>query len=118
MYPVRPRPASNPLSGPAGYEAKAKPQQFCGFHESGEVSSGLDNGLISGSLSRMFVGVNHGPVDLKGERQPPPPSTYQSRSGPRLPRHLVAWPRDVVDRTPPPSSNLNSPRSLNWGFWP
>jgi len=38
--------------GPADHEGKSKPQQFCGFHEPGEVPSGLDNGLILDSLSR------------------------------------------------------------------
>jgi formylglycine-generating enzyme required for sulfatase activity len=38
--------------GPADHEGKSKPQQFCGFHELGEVPSGLDNGLILDSLSR------------------------------------------------------------------
>jgi hypothetical protein len=38
--------------GPAAHEGKSKPQQFCGFHEPGEVPSGLDNGQILDSLSR------------------------------------------------------------------
>src|SRR5258707_1006468 len=38
--------------GPADHEGKPKPQQFYGFHEPGEVPSGLDNGLILDSLSR------------------------------------------------------------------
>jgi hypothetical protein len=38
--------------GPADHEGKSEPQQFCGFHEPGEVPSGLDNGLILDSLSR------------------------------------------------------------------
>jgi hypothetical protein len=46
--------------GSADHEGKPKPQQFCGFHEPGEVPSGLDNGLILDSLSRMFANVNHG----------------------------------------------------------
>jgi hypothetical protein len=32
---------------------KSKPQQFYGFHEPGEVPSGLDHGLILDSLSRV-----------------------------------------------------------------
>ena len=38
--------------GPADHEGKSKTQQFCGFHEPGELPSGLDNGLILDSLSR------------------------------------------------------------------
>ena len=38
--------------GPADHEGKSEPQQFCGFHEPGEVPTGLDNGLILDSLSR------------------------------------------------------------------
>ena len=43
--------------GPADHEGKSKTQQFCGFHEPGEVPSGLDSGLILDSLSRMFADV-------------------------------------------------------------
>ena len=56
------------MNGPAGHEGKPKPQQFCDFHEPSEVPSGLDNGLILDSLSRMFADVNHRPDDLSGER--------------------------------------------------
>ena len=51
--------------GPADHEGKPKPQQFCGCHEPSEVPSGLDNGLILDSLSRLSTDVNHGPDDLK-----------------------------------------------------
>ena len=34
--------------GPADHEGKSKTQQFCGFHEPGELPSGLGNGLIFG----------------------------------------------------------------------
>ena len=45
---VHPRAGRAALSRrrPADHEGKSKPQQFCGFHEPGEVPSGLDNGLI------------------------------------------------------------------------
>jgi hypothetical protein len=33
---------------PGDHEGKPKPQRFCGFHEPGEVSGGLENGLIFG----------------------------------------------------------------------
>jgi hypothetical protein len=46
--------------GPADHEGKSHPQQFCGFLEPGEVPSGLDNGLILDSLSKMFTVVNRG----------------------------------------------------------
>jgi hypothetical protein len=57
----RPEPRTRTFGiGPADHEDKSKRQQFCGFHEPGEVPSGLDNGLVLDSLSRMFTIVNHG----------------------------------------------------------
>ena len=43
--------------GPADHEGKSEPQQFCGFHEPGEVPSGLDSGLILDSLSRPALSI-------------------------------------------------------------
>jgi len=40
-------------------------QQFCGFLGPGELQRGLDNGLISDSLSTMVADGNHGPENLK-----------------------------------------------------
>jgi hypothetical protein len=53
--------------GPADHEGKSEPQQFCGFHEPREVPSGLDNGLILDSPSRIFADVNQGVDGSKRE---------------------------------------------------
>ena len=47
---------------------KPNTNKFRGFDEPSELPSGLDNGPILDSLSRMFASVNHGPDDLKRER--------------------------------------------------
>ena len=44
--------------GPADHEGKPNPANSAGFHHSGEVPNGFDNGLILDSLSRMFAVVS------------------------------------------------------------
>jgi hypothetical protein len=62
---AEPRPRAFGI-GLADHEGRAQTQQFCCFHEPGEVPSGLDYGLILDSLSKMFAGGNHGLDDVKG----------------------------------------------------
>jgi hypothetical protein len=95
---------------------QTQPQQFCGFHDSGEVPSGLDNGLIWDWPSRMFAVVNPGPDDLRRRARQ---LTARGHAGPRrslgtsLPGHAVqlgSRHRQV--------QIVNRPRLLNGGVRP